>query len=180
MALSLIQFQSPADNAFFYGVLKQGVSQDQIFKALQSDPVNIDEPSEILRGFLYISYTFSDYLDFISFSNGEDCGTLYAVNYYSDIVGVQKINNGLGGVSVSDRDDTNTVETVYTIADYTFSSEIFASPNFMPGEFLTGVVSPLFAFASTNLVVLALLSVTFVKFGTQILRRVVGAFGRGR
>lgn len=180
MALSLIQFQNPTDDAFFYGVLKSGVTQDQVFKALQSDPVNIDGASDALQGFLDTSYTFSDYLEFVSLSDGNDCGTLYAVDYYRDIVGIQKINDGFGGVVGSDRNDSNTVETAYTIADYTFSSELFASTDFMPSEFLTGVVSPMFEFASTNSVVLCLLAVTFMTLGVRILRRVIGSLGRGR
>lgn len=180
MALSVIQFQAPLDDAFFYGVLKSGVTQDQIFKALQSDPVNIDGAADALQGFLDTSYTFSNYLEFASYCDGTDIGILYAVDYYRDFVGVQKINGGMGGIAASDRNDTNSVEMGYTIADYTFSSELFASADFMPNKFLTGVVLPMFEFAFNNAVVLCLLAVTFVTLGVRILRRVIGALGRGR
>lgn len=180
MALSLIQFQTPTDDAFFYGVLKEGITRDQIFKALRSDDVNIDSSHDIIQGFLDTDYTFSDYYDFIKFEDDENVGTLYQVDYYHDIVTVQSINGGLGGLSLSERNDTNTVNTAYTIADYTFSSELFASADFMPVEFLTGVVSPMFEFAANNAVVLCLLASTFITLGVRILRRVVGALGRGR
>lgn len=180
MSLSLIQFETPASGDFFYGVLKQGVTQDQIFKALQSDPVNIDGASSAVQSLLDTSYTFSDYMDFVALSDSADCGALYAVDYYKDIVGVQTINGGFGGISGADRDNTNTFETTYIIADYTFSSELFASTDFMPSEFLTRVVSPMFEFLASNAVVLALLAVTFFGLGVRILRRVVGALGRGR
>lgn len=140
MALSLIQFEIPTSGDFFYGVLKQGVTQDQIFKALQSDPVNIEGAAKAVKDLLDTSYEFEDYLDFTKFSDSSECGALYAVDYYKDTVGVQKINNGLGGVSASDRGDSNTVETVYIISDYEFSSELFASTDFMPNEFLTALL----------------------------------------
>lgn len=180
MSLSLIQFEIPTSGDFFYGVLKQGVSQDQVFKALQSDSQNIESASNAVQSLLDMSYTFSGYNDFIALSESDKCGYLYAVDYYRDIVGVQKINGGLGGVSSADRNDSNVFETAYTIADYSFSSELFASTAFMPGEFITGVVLPMFEFAASCSIVLALLSVTFASLGVRMLRRIIGAFGRGR
>lgn len=47
-------------------------------------------------------------------------------------------------------------------------------------SFITGVLTPVTEFCSTNSIVLALLSATFITLGVRIVRRVIGAFGRGR
>lgn len=47
-------------------------------------------------------------------------------------------------------------------------------------SFTTGVLTPVTNVCTTNPIALAFLSVTFVSLGVRILRRVIGAFGRGR
>lgn len=47
-------------------------------------------------------------------------------------------------------------------------------------SFTTGVLEPVTEVCTTNPIALAFLSVTFVKLGVVILKRVIGAFGRGR
>lgn len=47
-------------------------------------------------------------------------------------------------------------------------------------EFISGVLTPVTTVCTTNPIALAFLSVTFVTLGVRILRRVIGAFGRGR
>ena len=47
-------------------------------------------------------------------------------------------------------------------------------------SFTTGVLSPVMETVTSNPIPLAFLSVTFVGLGVRILRRVIGAFGRGR
>lgn len=48
------------------------------------------------------------------------------------------------------------------------------------GSFITGVVTPVAEFCTTNGIALAFLSVTFASLGVRILRRSISAFGRGR
>lgn len=47
-------------------------------------------------------------------------------------------------------------------------------------SFTTGVLTPITTVCTSNPIALAFLSVTFVGLGVRILRRVIGAFGRGR
>lgn len=47
-------------------------------------------------------------------------------------------------------------------------------------SFVSGVLTPVTTVCTTNPIALAFLSVTFVGLGVRILRRVIGAFGRGR
>lgn len=48
------------------------------------------------------------------------------------------------------------------------------------GSFTTGVLQPVLSMCSTNPICLAFLSVTFVGLGVRVVRRIIGAFGRGR
>lgn len=48
------------------------------------------------------------------------------------------------------------------------------------GSFTEGVLAPVTEVCTSNPIALAFLSVTFVNLGVRILRRVIGAFGRGR
>lgn len=48
------------------------------------------------------------------------------------------------------------------------------------GEFITGVVKPVLDTCSESEICLAFLTVTFVGLGVRMVRRVIGAFGRGR
>ncbi len=47
-------------------------------------------------------------------------------------------------------------------------------------SFVSGVLTPVTEVCTSNPIALAFLSVTFVGLGVRILRRVIGAFGRGR
>lgn len=47
-------------------------------------------------------------------------------------------------------------------------------------SFVTNVLTPVGTFCTSNEICLAFLSVTFVGLGVRILRRAIGAFGRGR
>ena len=47
-------------------------------------------------------------------------------------------------------------------------------------NFTSDVLAPVTNIVSTNPIALAFLSVTFVGLGVRILRKVIGAFGRGR
>lgn len=47
-------------------------------------------------------------------------------------------------------------------------------------SFVTNVLTPVGTFCTSNEICLAFLSVTFVGLGVRMLRRVIGAFGRGR
>lgn len=47
-------------------------------------------------------------------------------------------------------------------------------------SFTTGVLEPVTEVCTSNPIALAFLSVTFAGLGVRILRRVIGAFGRGR
>ena len=46
--------------------------------------------------------------------------------------------------------------------------------------FITGILLPVANFCTSNGICLAFLTVTFVGLGIRILRRAIGAFGRGR
>lgn len=48
------------------------------------------------------------------------------------------------------------------------------------GSFITGVVTPVANFCTSNEIALAFLSVTFAGLGVRLVRRTIGAFGRGR
>ena len=48
------------------------------------------------------------------------------------------------------------------------------------GSFITGVLTPVANFCTSNEICLAFLGVTFAGLGVRILRRTIGAFGRGR
>lgn len=48
------------------------------------------------------------------------------------------------------------------------------------GSFITNVLTPVGTFCTSNEICLAFLSVTFVKLGVMMIRRAIGAFGRGR
>lgn len=48
------------------------------------------------------------------------------------------------------------------------------------GSFIEGVLTPVTTVCTTNTIALAFLSATFVGLGVRVLRRVIGAFGRGR
>lgn len=48
------------------------------------------------------------------------------------------------------------------------------------GSFISGVLTPVSEFCTKSEVALAFLTVTFVGFGVRVLRRTIGAFGRGR
>lgn len=48
------------------------------------------------------------------------------------------------------------------------------------GSFVTNVLTPVGTFCASNEICLAFLSVTFVGLGVRMIRRVIGAFGRGR
>lgn len=48
------------------------------------------------------------------------------------------------------------------------------------GTFVTGVLMPVASFCTTNGICLLFLTVTLVKLGISVLRRSIGAFGRGR
>lgn len=48
------------------------------------------------------------------------------------------------------------------------------------GSFVSGVLTPVANFCTQSEVPLAFLSVTFVCLGVRVLRRTIGAFGRGR
>lgn len=48
------------------------------------------------------------------------------------------------------------------------------------GSFVTNVLTPVGTFCTSNEICLAFLSVTFVGLGVRMIRRVIGAFGRGR
>ncbi len=48
------------------------------------------------------------------------------------------------------------------------------------GQFITGVLTPVATFCTQSEVPLAFLSVTFLGLGVRMLRRTIGAFGRGR
>lgn len=48
------------------------------------------------------------------------------------------------------------------------------------GKFVEGVLKPVTEVCTTNEIALAFLSVTFAGLGVRMLRRVIGAFGRGR
>lgn len=180
MALSLIQFDYTDQDVHFYGVLKPGVTQDQIFSILQSEPSSYSTVCEPLIDLLDSEYSFSDYANFVYLSQSEDTGVNYYVNFDLNICSVQTVNNGLGGIAEDDRNDSNSSTFEYFIPNYKVFSSFFASTGFMPGEFLTGVVSPMFEFAASCSIVLALLSVTFTSLGVRILRHIVVAFGRGR
>lgn len=180
MALSLIQFDYYDQDIRFYGVLKPGVTQDQIFSILQTKPGSYNTVCKPLIDLLDPEYSFSDYADFVYLSQSEDTGFEYYVNYDLNVCSVKTINNGLGGIVEDDRDNSNSSTIEYFIPNYKVSSALFASADFMPGEFLTGVVSPMLKFASTNAVILCLLAVTFMTLGVRILRRIVGSLGRGR
>lgn len=47
-------------------------------------------------------------------------------------------------------------------------------------SFVTNVLTPVGTFCTSNEICLAFLSVTFVGLGVRMLRRAIGAFGRGR
>lgn len=47
-------------------------------------------------------------------------------------------------------------------------------------SFVTNVLTPVGTFCTSNEICLAFLSVTFVGLGIRMLRRAIGAFGRGR
>lgn len=47
-------------------------------------------------------------------------------------------------------------------------------------SFITNVLTPVGTFCTSNEICLAFLSVTFVGLGVRLLRRAIGAFGRGR
>lgn len=47
-------------------------------------------------------------------------------------------------------------------------------------SFVSGVLTPVTTVCTTNPIALAFLSATFVSLGVRVLRRVIGAFGRGR
>lgn len=47
-------------------------------------------------------------------------------------------------------------------------------------SFITNVLTPVGTFCTSNEICLAFLSVTFVGLGVRMLRRAIGAFGRGR
>lgn len=48
------------------------------------------------------------------------------------------------------------------------------------GSFIENVLTPVGTFCTSNEICLAFLSVTFVGLGVRLLRRALGAFGRGR
>lgn len=48
------------------------------------------------------------------------------------------------------------------------------------GEFITGIVSPVLNVCASNAIVLLFLSVTFISRGVSVIRKMIGAFGRGR
>lgn len=48
------------------------------------------------------------------------------------------------------------------------------------GSFVTGVLTPVAEFCTKSEVPLAFLAVTFVGLGVRMLRKTIGAFGRGR
>lgn len=48
------------------------------------------------------------------------------------------------------------------------------------GSFISGVLTPVAQFCTQSEVPLAFLSVTFAALGVRMLRRTIGAFGRGR
>lgn len=48
------------------------------------------------------------------------------------------------------------------------------------GSFITGVVKPVADFCTQSEVPLAFLAVTFAALGVRMLRKTIGAFGRGR
>lgn len=48
------------------------------------------------------------------------------------------------------------------------------------GSFITGVLKPVADFCTESEIALAFLAVTFAGLGVRILRRTIGAFGRGR
>ena len=48
------------------------------------------------------------------------------------------------------------------------------------GSFIKNVLTPVGTFCTSNEICLAFLSVTFVGLGVRLLRRAIGAFGRGR
>lgn len=48
------------------------------------------------------------------------------------------------------------------------------------GSFITNVLTPVGTFCTSNEICLAFLSVKFVGLGVLLLRRAIGAFGRGR
>lgn len=48
------------------------------------------------------------------------------------------------------------------------------------GSFISGVLTPVANFCTQSEVPLAFLSVTFLALGVRMLRKTIGAFGRGR
>lgn len=176
MALSLFQFDIDEDILDYegvFGVLQEGITQDQVFYILQNDPdsiVNYFDPA----------YSGISYFEYLDLSYGADVGYIYTGSVGLDVCDVQIINNGLGGLTYSERNDENCVQDYIMISSYEFSSELYANPSFRPATVLSGVVAPVFSFASTNALILALLAVTFVGLGVRVLRRVSRSLGRGR
>lgn len=60
------------------------------------------------------------------------------------------------------------------------SSDMWETIGNGASSFVTNVLTPVGTFCTSNEICLAFLSVTFVGLGVRLLRRAIGAFGRGR
>lgn len=67
-----------------------------------------------------------------------------------------------------------------TASEATSGSSMWETITNGVSSFTTGVLAPVTDVCTSNPIALAFLSVTFAGLGVRILRRVIGAFGRGR
>lgn len=176
MALIAVSYAFDEYN-YTYGVVAPGYTWEQIVEVMANDPYSLDD-------YFDTGFEFADYSEFdADISSRTDIGYTIFGDDKNDLCTVLVINDGLGGVSVSDINDENSHALYFTLSEYVYEDigdTLFESVGFRPDVFMTKVFVPVSSGLLENAVLLAFLAVFFVSLGIRSIGKAVRSLGRGR